>query len=104
MVDDVEPRKSELGDPAVANVDNVLVVFSMADPPWDGQMATRFLVCAERAQIPVCIVLNKADLATPEQAAATITEVRAVLLQRSAAHCAAQLHERCYCRARRPDK
>ena len=44
MVEDVQPRKSELGDPAVANVDNVLVVFSLVDPPWDGQMATRFVV------------------------------------------------------------
>ena len=75
MVEDVEPRKSELGDPAVANVDNVLVVFSLLDPPWDGQMATRFLVCAERAQIPVCNVNNKADMASPDQVAHAVAEV-----------------------------
>ena len=76
MVEDVEPRSSELGDPAVANVDQVMIVFSLVDPPWDGQMATRFLVCAERAQVPVCLVLNKADLAQPEQTAAIVKEVQ----------------------------
>ena len=76
MVEDVEPRSSELGDPAVANVDQVMIVFSLVDPPWDGQMATRFLVCAERAGVPVCLVLNKADLAKPEQTAAIVKEVQ----------------------------
>ena len=75
MVEDVEPRTSELGDPAVANVDQVMIVFSLVDPPWDGQMATRFLVCAERAVVPTCIILNKADLTTPEQTAAIVKEV-----------------------------
>ena len=81
MVEDVEPRSSELGDPAVANVDQVMIVFSLVDPPWDGQMATRFLVCAERAQVPVCLVLNKADLAQPEQTAAIVKEVQVLPLQ-----------------------
>ena len=89
MVEDVQPRKSELLDPAVANVDNVLVVFSVVDPPWDGQMATRFLVCAERAQIPVCIVLNKADLATPQQAADAVAEVGAQLSMLHGSSCVA---------------
>ena len=75
MVEDVEPRVSELGDPAIANVDQIMIVFSLVDPPWDGQMATRFLVCAERAVVPVCIILNKADLADPQQTAAIVQQV-----------------------------
>lgn len=41
MVDDVLPRSSELQDPAVANVDQVLLVFALERPPLDLQVATR---------------------------------------------------------------
>lgn len=34
MVEEVLPRTSELSDPAVANVDHVVLVFSAAAPPW----------------------------------------------------------------------
>lgn len=33
MVEDVLPRFSELADPAIANVDHVLLVFALAQPP-----------------------------------------------------------------------
>lgn len=35
------PRSSELQDPAVANVDQVLLVFALERPPLDLQVATR---------------------------------------------------------------
>ncbi len=35
------PRASELGDPAVANVDQVLLVFALERPPLDLRGATR---------------------------------------------------------------
>lgn len=45
----------------------VLLVISLDRPPWDGQMATRFLVSAEAADLPVTVVLNKADLVSEER-------------------------------------
>ena len=40
-VDEVLPRQSELQDPAVANVDQVLLVFALQRPALDLKGATR---------------------------------------------------------------
>jgi len=40
-VDEVLPRQSELQDPAVANVDQVLLVFALKQPALDLKGATR---------------------------------------------------------------
>ena len=40
-VDEVLPRQSELQDPAVANVDQVLLVFAVKQPALDLKGATR---------------------------------------------------------------
>ena len=74
MVNEVLPRRSELADPAIANIDQVLLVFSLDRPAWDGQMATRFLVGAEAADLPVIVLLNKADLVPPAFKAAVTSE------------------------------
>ena len=66
VIESVIERDSELQNPAVANVDQVLLVFSLAEPPWDGQVATRFLVSAEACGLPVTVLLNKADLVTED--------------------------------------
>lgn len=75
MVQEVVPRRSELSDPAIANVDAALMVFSVAQPPFEPANATRFLVSAEAAGIPVRVLLNKADLLPPDQLAAIISQV-----------------------------
>lgn len=45
----------------------MLLVFSLDKPPWDGQMATRFLVSAEASGLDVVVLLNKADLVSEER-------------------------------------
>lgn len=55
----------------------VLLVFSVFSPPWDPQMATRFLVASEAAGIPVLVLLNKADLVSGDQLASIVRQVRA---------------------------
>lgn len=37
MVEEVEPRDSELSDPSVANVEQVLLVFALDRPPFEPQ-------------------------------------------------------------------
>ena len=76
----VLPRETELQNPAVANADQVLLVFSLAEPPWDGQVATRFLVSAESCEIPITVLLNKADLASPELQASVQEQASACCL------------------------
>ncbi|CAL8469056.1 g8597 [Coccomyxa elongata] len=75
-VDDVLPRRSELQDPAVANVDQVLLVFALERPPLDFRTATRFLVSTEAAELPATVVLNKADLVPPEECSAALAEIQ----------------------------
>lgn len=74
MVSDVFPRSSQLSDPAVANIDQILLVFSLSQPPFDPEQATRFLVVAEAAEIPAVVVLNKADLLPAEESVAAVKE------------------------------
>ena len=53
MVEEVLPRSTRLSEPAVANVDHVLLVFSAALPAFQPAPATRYLLSAEAAWLPV---------------------------------------------------
>ncbi|XP_002982215.2 small ribosomal subunit biogenesis GTPase RsgA 1, mitochondrial [Selaginella moellendorffii] len=66
MIEDVLQRRSETSDPPVANVDLLLVLFSLDRPRLDPVILNRFLVEAESTGIPLAVVLNKADLVTQE--------------------------------------
>lgn len=64
---DILPRKNSLIRPAVANVDQALVIFSMAAPKPNFLLLDRFLVMMERAGIPVRVCFNKKDLADEDE-------------------------------------
>lgn len=57
-------RKNELKRPPVANVDQILLVFALEEPPLDAWQLSRFLVKAESTALDLCLCLNKTDLAT----------------------------------------
>ncbi len=61
-VDAILPRKNVLIRPAVANVDQALVVFAAASPKPNLNLLDRFLISMEQQQIPVVICFNKTDL------------------------------------------
>lgn len=63
---DVLPRKTQLDRPPVANADQILLVFALADPPLDPYQLTRFLVKAESTGLDVRLCLNKSDLVSHE--------------------------------------
>ncbi|MGN1168109.1 MAG: ribosome small subunit-dependent GTPase A [Lachnospiraceae bacterium] len=56
-------RRNELIRPAVANVDQALVVFAVTKPSPHFNLLDRFLVMMESKKIPVIICFNKEDLA-----------------------------------------
>lgn len=58
----VHPRTNLLDRPPVSNVDQILLVFAMAEPQLDPVQLSRFLVKAESTGIPVNLCLNKRDL------------------------------------------
>ncbi|MEA5550297.1 small ribosomal subunit biogenesis GTPase RsgA [Anabaena cylindrica UHCC 0172] len=66
-IGDVLPRNSELDRPAIANVNQILLVFAVADPPLEPVQLSRFLIKAESTGVDVLLCLNKCDLISPEE-------------------------------------
>lgn len=61
-VAEVLPRHSQLNRPAIANVNQILLVFAVADPPLEPVQLSRFLIKAESTGVDVLLCLNKCDL------------------------------------------
>lgn len=57
-------RKNELIRPAVANIDQALVVFAVTKPKPHFNLLDRFLIMMESKQISVILCFNKKDIAT----------------------------------------
>ncbi|KAJ1391614.1 RsgA GTPase domain [Sesbania bispinosa] len=66
MIENVFQRNSEILDPPVANVDHLLVLFSLEQPKPEPFTLTRFLVEAESTGIPLTLALNKMELVDKE--------------------------------------
>jgi len=60
---DILPRKNELVRPAVANIDQALVVFAVTKPKPHFNLLDRFLIMMESKEIPVILCFNKKDIA-----------------------------------------
>ena len=61
---DILERKNELIRPAVANIDQALVVFAVTKPKPHFNLLDRFLIMMESKGIPVILCFNKKDIAT----------------------------------------
>ncbi len=61
---EVLKRKNELIRPAVANIDQVLIVFAVTKPKPHFNLLDRFLIMMESKEIPVILCFNKKDIAT----------------------------------------
>lgn len=66
MIENVFQRNSEILDPPVANVDHLLVLFSLEQPRLEPFTLTRFLVEAESTGIPLTLAVNKTELVDNE--------------------------------------
>lgn len=62
-LDEVLPRKNALIRPAVANVDQAMIVFALRDPEPHLNLLDRFLILMNREHIRVVICFNKTDKA-----------------------------------------
>ena len=56
------PRHSELIRPAVANVDQALVIFAICKPQPNFNLLDRFLIMMQQQDIPCIICFNKQDI------------------------------------------
>ena len=58
------PRKNELIRPAVANVDQAMVIFAAAEPTPNLNLLDRFLIMMQKQQVNTIVCFNKKDIAT----------------------------------------
>lgn len=61
------PRKSELIRPAVANVDQAVIIFAITKPSPNLNLLDRFLVMMQTQNLPCIICFNKLDIATQKE-------------------------------------
>ena len=66
-ISNIIPRKNDLIRPAVANVDQALVIFAADQPKPNFNLLDRFLLMMEQKEIPTVICFNKVDLVTEEE-------------------------------------
>ncbi|MBP3477217.1 MAG: ribosome small subunit-dependent GTPase A [Lachnospiraceae bacterium] len=64
---EILPRRSALIRPAVANVDQALVIFAIVKPNPNFNLLDRFLIRMERQNLPTIICFNKQDIATRQE-------------------------------------
>jgi len=67
VIAEVFPRDTELDRPPVANANQLVLVFALAQPPLDPMQLSRFLVKAESTGIELCLCLNKQELVSAEE-------------------------------------
>ncbi|PIC58831.1 ribosome small subunit-dependent GTPase A [Sporosarcina sp. P12(2017)] len=65
-ITDVHQRKSELVRPPIANVDQVLLVFSVVEPNMSLRLLDRFLTVIESHQLEPILYISKEDIADPK--------------------------------------
>lgn len=67
-IEKILPRRNELIRPAVANIDQALVIFAVTRPEPNLNLLDRFLLMMGRQQKPCTICFNKTDLSSKEEA------------------------------------
>ena len=58
------PRKSQLIRPAVANIDQAMVIFAITKPEPNLNLLDRFLIMMQQQNLPTTICFSKSDIAT----------------------------------------
>lgn len=66
-ITEILPRKNELIRPAVANIDQAILIFAAEKPDPNYNLLDRFLVMMGYQQVPVTICFNKSDYITEEK-------------------------------------
>lgn len=65
-IQEILPRENELNRPDVANVDQILLLFSTVKPDFSFNLLDQFLVLVEKSHIRPVIIISKIDLIKEE--------------------------------------
>ena len=77
------PRKNELIRPAVANVDQAMVIFAAAEPDPNLNLLDRFLIMMRKQELPTIVCFNKMDI---------VDDGEIALLKETYQQCGYQVH------------
>ena len=66
-IEEILPRKNELIRPAVANIDQALVIFAAAKPKPNFNLLDRFLILMQYQKVPAVVCFNKQDMVDVEE-------------------------------------
>lgn len=66
-IEKILPRSNQLVRPAVANVDQALIIFSIIKPAPNLNLLDRFLIMMSRLGLKATICFNKQDIATEQE-------------------------------------
>ena len=66
-IEEILPRKNELIRPAVANIDQALVIFAAAKPKPNFNLLDRFLILMQYQKVPAVDCFNKQDMVDAEE-------------------------------------
>ncbi|MCH5252737.1 MAG: ribosome small subunit-dependent GTPase A [Lachnospiraceae bacterium] len=66
-IENILPRRNELIRPAVANVDQAMIIFAMAEPMPNLNLLDRFLVMMEWQRVETIICFSKQDIVSEEE-------------------------------------
>ncbi len=66
-ITDILPRKNELIRPAVANIDQAMVLFAAAEPNPNLNLLDRFLIMMQKQKVDTVVCFNKKDIVTNEE-------------------------------------
>lgn len=74
----IHPRKNELVRPAVANIDQAMVIFAAAEPEPNLNLLDRFLIMMQKQKVNTIVCFNKVDI---------VAEKELFLLMETYQHC-----------------
>lgn len=66
-ISDILPRKNSLIRPAVANIDQALLIFAMTKPEPNYNLLDRFLIMMQQQGLECILCFNKRDIASKEE-------------------------------------
>jgi ribosome biogenesis GTPase len=67
VIDAIMPRKNDLFRPDMANIDQVLLVFSSTMPDFNVKLLNKFITILHEYQVDIYIILTKTDLLRPSE-------------------------------------
>lgn len=74
VIEKIFERKSTLNRPTIANIDQILIVFSLREPSFSYHMALKYLTHANKNHIPASLVLTKSDICDEQEEIENITK------------------------------